>query len=165
MPLSNLQLLLSFPGNNAGGMIAAGMAIVIALIAIGIGLIVIIFFCLTLQNLLKAIQKENRAMEPGMVWLLLIPVLNIVWTFIVVINISKSIQAEYKSRNMEIEDKPLFTLGLVWAISGACGFIPYLNYIAGIVALISFIMYWIKANEYKNTIRQFPASTINEIGQ
>lgn len=100
-----------------------------------------------------------------MVWLMLIPVFNIVWNFVVVINISKSIHAEYKSRNMDIEDKPLYTLGLVWAISSICGFIPYLNYVAGIVSLISFIMYWIKANEYKNTLRQLPAAGINEIGQ
>jgi len=165
MLLPNLQFLLSFPGNNTDGMVVAGIAIIIGLIALAIGLIIAIFFCLTLQNLLKAIQKENRAMEPGMVWLILIPVFNIVWNFVVIINISKSIHAEYKSRNMEIEDKPLYTLGLVWAISSVCGFIPYLNYVAGIVSLISFIMYWIKANEYKNTIRQFPAAAMNEIGQ
>lgn len=165
MSLFNLQLLLSFPGNNPEEIVTTGVVIAIALIAISISLIILIFFCLTLQNLLKAIQKENRAMEPGMVWLLLIPILNWIWTFVVVINISKSIHAEYKSRNMEIEEKPLLNLGLVFAISGICNFIPYLKYIAWLVGLISFIMYWIKANEYKNKIREFPAAAINEIGQ
>jgi len=64
------------------------LAIAIALAIIG----VVMYFLITQQNTLKAIQQQNRLMRPGEVWLQLIPLFGIVWQFIVVTRISDSIR-------------------------------------------------------------------------
>ena len=53
----------------------AGLAAIftIMLIAFAIALIPLIFYLLTLQKALNSCAPENRAMQPAMVWLMLIP--------------------------------------------------------------------------------------------
>ena len=58
-------------------------------------LIPLIFFLVTQQNTLEAIQPENRTISPGEVWLQLIPLFNFVWCFIVVNRVSESINREF----------------------------------------------------------------------
>lgn len=57
-------------------------------------------FLLTQQNTLKALG-QYRLMEPGMVWLQLIPVIGVIWQFTVVARIADSI----KSQNGLINDE------------------------------------------------------------
>jgi hypothetical protein len=70
-------------------------------------LIIVILFLINIQNLLKAVNPVNRKMSPGQVWLMLIPLFNIVWQFILVQRVAESIEAEYNMRNIPIERKPL----------------------------------------------------------
>ena len=108
-----------------------------------------IFFLLTLQNTLKAISYENRKMPPANVWLMLIPLFNIVWQFIMVNNIADSIKAECERLHIPVkENKPTAGIGLAWNISSVCFFIPF----ASLASLVLWIIYWVKVNEYKNLI-------------
>ncbi|SRR5215203_1959020 len=66
---------------------------------LGLFLIPAIFFLLTQQNTLKAIQPHNRAMSPGQVWLQLIPIFGMIWQFFVVSKISDSLRRELAARN------------------------------------------------------------------
>ena len=76
-------------------------------------LVMAIMFLLTLQRLLNRCQSRNRDMQPGMVWLNLVPCLNIVWQFLTVIWISSTLQKEYRSRRMDTEGSDFGrTLGL-----------------------------------------------------
>jgi len=110
-----------------------------------------IFFLLTLQNTLKAISDENRRMPPANVWLLFIPLFNIVWQFIVVDKISQSIAAECARLNLPVkEDKPTYGIGLAWNICNCISIIPI---VGGLAALITFIIYWVKVAEYKKLIK------------
>ena len=110
-----------------------------------------IFFLLTLQNTLKAISEENRRMPPANVWLLFIPLFNIVWQFIVVDKIAQSIAAECARLNLPVkEDKPTYGIGLAWNICNCVSIIPI---IGGLAALVTFIIYWVKVTEYKNLIK------------
>ena len=56
---------------------------IVVLIFIGY-LATLIFFLIAQQNTLKSIKPHNRKMQPGEVWLQLIPVFNLIWQFIVV---------------------------------------------------------------------------------
>ena len=110
-----------------------------------------IFFLLTLQNTLKAISDENRRMPPANVWLLFIPLFNIVWQFIVVDKIAQSIAAECARLNLPVkEDKPTYGIGLAWNICNCISIIPI---VGGLAALITFIIYWVKVAEYKKLIK------------
>jgi len=57
-------------------------------------------YILTLQIAFKKVQPENRRLRPASVWLLLIPVVNILWHFYVVWALARSLRKEYCSRNM-----------------------------------------------------------------
>ncbi|MBA2250945.1 MAG: hypothetical protein H0W12_12235 [Chitinophagaceae bacterium] len=121
----------------------------ILFIVIALAIIPYIFFLITLQKTLNAISAENQKMSPGNVWLMLIPLFNIVWQFIVVNSIADSIKAECERLNIPIkENKPTSGLGLAWNISTVCFFIPF----ASLASLVLWILYWVKVNEFKNLI-------------
>ena len=66
-----------------------------------IGLVIGIFFLLTLQTALSRCSKRNRTMEPGMVWLMFIPLFNLFWWFYLVINVGNSLKNEFSDRDMD----------------------------------------------------------------
>lgn len=128
------------------------------LILILIGLVVVvvvllipaIFFLLTLQKTLNAISPENRKMSPSNVWLMLVPLFNIVWQFIMVDKIAQSVSAECVRLNIPVTDaKPTYNIGLAWNICNILSFVPF---VGGLASLVTFILYWVKVNEYKNLI-------------
>ncbi|MFT3751022.1 MAG: hypothetical protein QM768_22100 [Agriterribacter sp.] len=118
-----------------------------------ISLIPAIFFLLTLQKTLNAVSPENRSMQPTQVWLLLIPVFNIVWIFITVTRIADSIKNECSRLSIPTaESRPTYGIGLVMSILWICGIIPVAGMIASLAGLICWIIYWVKVNDYKNII-------------
>ena len=130
--------------NPAAGVALGGVMMVAVLIGIVIMLIPLIFYCLTLQKALNRVSPENRAMAPGMVWLLLIPLFNIVWQFMVVLNMAKSLGAEFKKRNLAEEADPGKSIGLTACILLCCSVIPFVGGLAGLGYLVCWIIYWVK---------------------
>ena len=130
---------------NHGHSLIAGLGfLTFALIAIVILLLPAIFYLLTLQKALNRCSPENRAMQPGMVWLMFIPLFNIVWHFFVVLNIAKSLGAEFAKRGIAEEPDPGKTIGIVMCILACCGIIPILGILCSLGALVCWIMYWVK---------------------
>ena len=131
-------------------------AIIAAMLGFGligmlIGLAIMVFFLLSLQKCLKEVSPSNRTMEPGMVWLNLIPLFNLVWIFITVIKLSESVIAEGQSRQVSVDDGGK-VIGLVYAISLIASIIPLIGLLAGLVALVTFIIYWVKVAGYRKTL-------------
>lgn len=124
---------------------AAGLgALVIVFIATAVLLVPMIFYLLTLQKALNRCSPESRAMQPGMVWLMLIPLFNVVWQFFVVINMAKSLGAEFQKRGIAEDPNPGQTLGLVMCVGNlVC---------APVVGLICWIIYWVKIAGYSARI-------------
>ncbi|MDQ6889597.1 MAG: hypothetical protein M3Z56_04905 [Bacteroidota bacterium] len=111
-------------------------------------LVPLIFFLITLQKTMTIISIENRKMNPSHVWFMLIPIFNIVWQFIMVSRIAESIGEE--CIRLHISDKnakPTYRIGLTWNI---CNLITFIPIIGALAALISWIAYWVKVNEFKN---------------
>ena len=71
-------------------------ALTVVLIVIAIMIIPAVFYVLTLQKALNRCSPECRAMNPPMVWLLFIPLFNVIWHFMVVMNLAKSLGAEFQ---------------------------------------------------------------------
>ena len=115
-----------------------------------------IFFIITLQNTLKAISPENGKMPFANVWLLCIPIFNFYWQFIVVNKIAQSIAIECKRLEIPLkENKPTYRLGLSWSICYLLFLIPLIKLYASIILIITWIIYWIKVNQYRKLIIKY----------
>jgi Domain of unknown function (DUF4328) len=117
-------------------------------------LLVFVFFLIALQKALSAVSEENRKMPPGQVWLLLIPLFNIVWAFIVVTKLADSFSAEFERLNISYpEARPTFGIGITYCILGICSMLPEpLGDIASLASFVCWIIYWIKVNECRKLI-------------
>jgi hypothetical protein len=132
---------------NNNPALAHGIGVAIIMLVMGVVLIELIagiFYILTLQKALNRCAPENRAMQPGLVWLLLIPCFYLVWHFFVVINMAKSLGAKFQKRGITEEPEPGKTIGLVASVLWCCGVIPFLNYLCIPAAIVCWIIYWVK---------------------
>jgi len=116
-----------------------------------------IFFLMTMQKALQRCSRHNRAMDPSQVWLMLIPVFNLVWQFIVVNNVATSLGNEFRSRNIQKEPEPGKSLGMAFCILSICSIIPILGVFTAIAALICWIMYWSKISGYSYELAELHA--------
>ena len=71
------------------------------LLIFGLALLPKIFFLLTLHRTFDEISQKNRRMQSGEVWLLLIPIFDMIWIFFVVQKMSESLEEEFRERNRE----------------------------------------------------------------
>lgn len=112
----------------------------------------VILYLITLQNTLTEVSAENRKLNPGQVWLLLIPFFGIVWQFIIVNRIADSLKSEFAKRNILLdEDRPGYSIGLATCILFCCGFLLSFLFIG---SLVCWIIYWRKISDYKRKLQQ-----------
>jgi hypothetical protein len=150
---------------------------------LGLFLIVAILFLLTQQNTLKAIQRDNRLMNPGLVWLELIPVFGQCWQFLVAARIAGSIRKELEFRQEDTilglsEDsaiglegrRPTYVIGITYCTLNVIGIflnlfmtigpgsrlllVPGLINLAGVIC---WIIYWVRlASAKRELLRASP---------
>lgn len=112
-----------------------------------------IFYILTLSRALEKCSPASRTMQPGMVWLLLIPLFNIVWSFLVVIALGRSLGNEFRLRNLpSLSPEPGKGIGLAMCICGACGIIPLIGLIPSFVGFVLWITYWVRIAEFSRML-------------
>ena len=121
------------------------------LVAVAVAIAFIVF----LGRLLSKCAPASRTMQPGMVWLSLIPVFGIIWSFLVVSALGKSLGNEFRLRSIaSTEPEPGKTLGMAMCVCQACGIIPFLNFLAAPATLVLWIMYWMKMAGYSRMLDQ-----------
>ena len=135
-------------------MMGFGVASTFFLVALILG----ILYLLTLQKAFERCAPENRAMPAGQVWLLLIPLFNLVWNFIVVSNLAKSLGAELRRRGIAAEAEPGKSIGLTMSILACCSLFPVLNLLAGPAGFVVWIIYWVKIAGYSKPL-ETPGTT------
>lgn len=139
-----------------------------------------IFFLISQQRTLQAVQKVNRRMAPGLIWLQAIPFFGWLWQFVVVISISNSIRREFMFENNDsvlgiaqaaategYGKKPTLGSGLAYCILIIPGEIltrlshagtPHtamLGLISLGAGLICWIVYWVSLNRYRRQLQLF----------
>jgi hypothetical protein len=136
-----------------------GVVIIGVVVGLAIGLTILILYLLNLQNALKQVAPQNRTMEPGMVWLAIIPFFNYYWNFRIARDISNSLAAEYRMRGLPLtEERPGYQIGMAYAILTCCGIlswfgIPVLPELCGLAGFICWIIYWVRIAKYKNELK------------
>ncbi len=133
-----------------------GVLIIIGVIALAISITIAVFYLLNLQNLLKEISPKNRLVEPGNVWLMFIPLFNIIYPFILYPKICDSVKNEYSSRGIKEAGDFGRGLGIAMPILSLCGIIPVLGSLAGLANFILFIVFWVKMAGYKTKLKSSP---------
>lgn len=136
----------------------AGLGVII-LIAFAIVLVPAVFFLLTLRKALERCSPESRTTSPNSVWMMFIPLFNIIWQFLLVIKISESLHNEFTKRNMTEDPYPGKSLGIATCILNLCGIIPVVGILTSVAGLVCWIMYWVKISGYSNKLEQSQLAT------
>ena len=124
-----------------------GLGVLLVCLVIGV------FYLLTLMRTLQKCAPQSRTMEPGMVWLLLIPFFNWIWSFFVVTALSNSLANEFRVRGMvNAPREPGKQLGMWMSICWVCGIVPFLGVLASLAGLVLWIMYWVKIAEFSRML-------------
>jgi hypothetical protein len=86
-----------------------------------------ILYTLTLSNALKKCSVTSRTMRPGLVWLMLIPVFNIIWHFFVVVGLARSVGNEFQMRRIpSAQRRPGMSVGIAMCVCTVCAILPFL---------------------------------------
>jgi hypothetical protein len=121
-----------------------------------------VFYILTLQKALNQCAPASRTMEPGLLWLLIIPLVYLVFYFIVVLAMSRSLANEFARRGIpNYDSQPGQAVGLAMCISGCCTLIPLLGLVAIWAFLALWIIYWVKIADYSRRLSMFPGAMPN----
>jgi len=129
---------MSSPGLGESAVIFLIFGIVVAVL-----IVPTIFYLLTIQKALSRCSVESRTLSPGLVWLQLIPLFNLVWVFIVVINVSKSLGNEFRRRGISESPNPGQGIGVAMAICSVLSIIPLVGYLTSVASLVLWIVYWV----------------------
>jgi hypothetical protein len=134
---------MSHSDSNALAALLGGGCLLFVLLGLAIGIGIAVFYILTMQKALTLAGERHQKMKPSMVWLMLIPLFNLAWHFIVVKNVSDSIKSWAAENGASVDDAG-YTLGLITCIAHCCGIIPFINFLAGPVGLVCGILWWVK---------------------
>lgn len=115
--------------------------------------------CYLLSNCFKAIPPQFRKQQPGMVWLLMIPVFSLVWNFFVYLKLSESYQAYFAAQGRTDVGDCGKQIALLYCIFAACTAVPvpHVYFLVAIAALVLLIIYMVKAYDLKKQIPQTPS--------
>lgn len=131
-------------GNGDAGGLIAGMLAFYAVVLV-IAYAIRILFLLSISKCLKQISSRNRRMEPGMVWLALIPLFDIVWFIVIFLKVSDSLKDEFEDRGLRGDGDFGKMLGIMIIVTA---------FFCGPVGLVCFIMYWVKIAGYTRQLRE-----------
>ena len=91
-------------------------------------------------------------MEPGLVWLLMIPLVPLVWNFFVYLRLPESYQSYFASVGRTDVGDCGRGIGQWYAICFLACAVPCVNYVAGPAALVLLIIFLVKVMGLKNQI-------------
>jgi len=145
-------------GGGADEAAFAGMMttiLIVACAALAVGIAIAVFYCLTLSKALQQVRSGNRDMEPGQVWLVLIPLFNLYWNFKIASDIPSSLRREFRERGMGRSGEDYGAgVGKWYAICCILGFVPIVNYVSGLAQLVLWIIFWIKIAGFSKELRE-----------
>jgi hypothetical protein len=132
------------------GDLPLGILLLIWLGFLALGLIIQVVVCWLLMNCFAAIPKEHRKMEPARVWLLLIPLFNLVWNFFVYAQLADSYRSYFDSKpEQQVTGDCGKQLGMIFSGCAAASAIPCVSCITGPAAPVILVVLLVKANELR----------------
>ncbi|MBE3102290.1 MAG: hypothetical protein IMZ47_08500 [Firmicutes bacterium] len=142
------------------GSIGPTELILILLIMIPVAMV---FYLISLRNILRKCLPDNRAISPGQVWLMLIPLFNIIWHFVIVYSIARTLEREFSAREITVESSPGRSIGMAMCLLIFLAIFPfqvivpylwdpYIGLFIRIGALICWIVYWVRISGFSKKL-------------
>jgi hypothetical protein len=114
-------------------------------VAFLISLLIKSLYILSLSKTLRQCRPSKRTMEPGQLWLYLVPLFELIWHFFIVIRMSESLKKEFRRRGLRsYNDDFGYTLGLWMCILIVVACVPYIGCCTALPGFICWIIYWVK---------------------
>lgn len=139
-------------------------------------LIPAILFLLTQFNTLKLIHPDKRTIQPGLVWLQLIPAVGQLWQFIVVTRVASSIRNQWQAADEDsilgidadavdgnADGKPTLGMGITYCILNVIIILfnlfsshaePTVGGLIGLASVVCWIVYWVQLAGWKRKLKQ-----------
>lgn len=118
-------------------------------------------YILSLSRALRKCSPPFRKIQSETLWLLLIPFINFIWHFFVVLGLAKSLGNEFRARNISnVEREPGKSIGIAMCVCGVCSFIPILGALIALVHIILWTIYWAKISEYSRRLDNIPLTQV-----
>lgn len=111
-----------------------------------------ILFIRSIHQLYQNANPEFRTIEPIMTWLLMLPLFNFVWMFVVLRSVQQLLYQELRIRNIVFEGDRLYNIGVVLGVSNIFILFPYVRWVSIPTSLILFIIYWTQILKYKRLL-------------
>mgnify|MGYP001806617367 CR=1 FL=1 len=134
------------------------LILIVVLVACGVTLViwlaVYLLFLMTLSRALRECHPRNRRMEPGQVYLNLIPLVSLVWRFNTVNALTYSLREEFADRGLRRQGDYGNGLGTVYATLAVCVFVPYVGGLLWIASAVVGVFYWVRIAGLLRTLRE-----------
>ncbi len=128
------------------GRLALGIPeVALMVLLLGVLIVLPVLFLRTLRTALR-LTREQHGRSPNIVWITLIPVLNVVWGFYLVNVISKSIRAQLTRRGIECGSAG-WVAGMIWNAADVVGFVVVrgkAEVAAILVSSLAIVVYWVQ---------------------
>ncbi|MBI1226593.1 MAG: hypothetical protein GC192_15275 [Bacteroidetes bacterium] len=128
--------------------------LLLALFALIVLIVLGIFYIQTLASTLQIISDENRKIPSSNMWLLLVPVFNLIYHFIVVGKLGESLSLEFKKKGIyHSESRPGFSIGVAAGVLNIASILPdELGILSAVASVICWVIYWIRISSCKASL-------------
>jgi hypothetical protein len=112
-----------------------------------------VLYLLNLQRAMEAVDAVMRPMAPGLVWLLLIPLVNIVWMFFVVTHLKTGYAKMGAAGRRSAASDGGYGVGLALAICMALTIVPIIGGLASLPVLVLWIIHWVMVSKARGLVK------------
>ncbi|MBK7642893.1 MAG: DUF4328 domain-containing protein [Planctomycetes bacterium] len=138
---------------NNGNDAATTAAILIGLgITLAISLAINLFVCWLVYRANEALPPEHRKTESWQAFLLLIPLFNLIWNFVLLARVSGGMQSYFGAKGDTSAGDCGASIGLWYSICCIACFVPIASCIAGPAALVLLILYLVKISGLRTRV-------------
>lgn len=121
-----------------------------------VGLVIGVFVCYQLYLAAGALPEGDRKLAPASVFLLLVPVVNVIWLFFVVLRLSEGYRQYFAAHPRVGVGDCGQMLGIGWAVATAAIFLPLLHVLAPLAALVLMVLYLVKMSDLRGLLTRPP---------
>ena len=90
------------------------------------------------------LPTDYQTLAPGWIWGMLVPLANLVIILLIALQVPEAFKRYFSHVGDASVGDCGKTVAQIWAIATLCCFVPIVNYIAGVVALVCLIMFTMK---------------------